>query len=139
MRRPAVGSPAGANLAGVGAAAKLSLVHGDKPAWLADWLERHQSRLSFWLHVVGIPLTILAVILGLWQLYHELWDLWWRPLLMLVGGYVLQWIGHIHEGNDMGEVIAVKRILGRPYVAVSPRFGGKSAVGSTNELPTADA
>ena len=107
-------------------------MRGDRPTWLANWLERHQSRLSFWLHVVGIPLTILGVALGIWQLYHDLWELWWRPLSLLAAGYLLQWIGHIHEGNDMGEVIAVKRLLGRPYVAVSPRFGGKSPLGSPN-------
>jgi hypothetical protein len=111
---------------------RFRFVRGDKPAWLADWLERHQSRLSFWLHVVGIPLTVIAVALGIWQLYHGLWDLWWRPLSLLAGGYLLQWVGHVHEGNDMGEIIAVKRLLGRPYVAVSPRFGGKAPIGSTN-------
>ncbi len=91
---------------------------------------RHQSPLSFWLHLVGIPLAVAGAILGLWQLYEGLWDLWWRPVLLLFIGYLLQWIGHRHEGNDMGEVILIKRSLGKPYVAVSPRFSGKTAVGS---------
>lgn len=93
-----------------------------KPAWLTNWLERHQTRLSFALHLVGIPLTILALILAGVQLAEWRWDLWWRPVLLLAAGYALQFIGHVHEGNDMGEVILVKRWLGRPYVAVAPRL-----------------
>lgn len=99
----------------------------NKPAWLDAWLERHQSGVSFWLHVVGIPLTIACPILALWQLYAAQtdpaqWGLWWRPVALLVVGYLLQYIGHVYEGNDMGEVILVKKWLGRPYVAVSPRY-----------------
>lgn len=89
---------------------------------LANWNERHQHPLSRALHFVGIPLTIGFLILGGWQLAEGRWDLWWRPVLLLVVGYFLQWLGHVIEGNDMGEVILIKKLLGRPYVAVSPRF-----------------
>jgi hypothetical protein len=92
------------------------------PAWLRNWLERHQSAASFWLHVAGIPLTIAAVVLAGVQLYQWRWDLWWRPAGLLVVGYALQYVGHVLEGNDMGEVILVKKALGKPYVAVSPRY-----------------
>lgn len=47
--------------------------------------------------------------------------MWWRPVGLLVVSYALQWIGHRVEGNDMGEVILIKKWLGRPYVAVAPR------------------
>jgi hypothetical protein len=90
------------------------------PAWLARWLERHQHPVSLALHVVGIPLTVAAVVLGGAQLAEWRWDLWWRPVSLLVAGYVLQWLGHRIEGNDMGEVILIKRWLGRPYIAVAP-------------------
>ena len=92
------------------------------PAWLKRWLQRHQHPTSLGLHLIGIPLTIAAVVLALVQLREDRWDLWWRPVVLLILGYLLQWLGHRLEGNDMGEVILVKRILGRPYVAVSPRF-----------------
>ncbi len=72
--------------------------------------------------MVGIPLTILAVILAGIQLYESQWRLWWRPAALFGLGYALQWVGHRLEGNDMGEVILVKKILGRPYVAVAPRY-----------------
>ncbi|HPM25608.1 MAG TPA: hypothetical protein PLP66_16990, partial [Phycisphaerae bacterium] len=48
--------------------------------------------------------------------------LWWRPVVLLVAGYVPQFIGHRLEGNDVGEVILIKKWLGRPYCAVSPRY-----------------
>jgi len=71
---------------------------------------------------VGIPLTLVAVWLAAVQLQQGRWDLWWRPVLLLGVGYLLQYLGHRIEGNDMGEVILVKRLLRRPYVAVSPRY-----------------
>ncbi|MBI4581849.1 MAG: DUF962 domain-containing protein [Planctomycetes bacterium] len=92
------------------------------PIWLSRWLERHQNPLSLALHGVGIPLTIAAVVLAAVQLAAWRWDLWWRPSGLLAVGYLLQWLGHRIEGNDMGEVILLKRWLHRPYVAVSPRY-----------------
>lgn len=92
-----------------------------RPQWLVNWMERHQHPVSFGLHLLGIPLTIAAVLLAGVQFAAWRWDLWWRPTLLLVAGYALQWLGHRIEGNDMGEVILIKRWLGRPYVAVAPR------------------
>jgi hypothetical protein len=74
------------------------------------------------LHAIGIPLAIAAVVLAAYQLILWRWDLWWRPAILLLAGYALQIIGHWHEGNDVGEWILVKRLLGRPYVAISPRY-----------------
>lgn len=75
------------------------------------------------LHYVGIPLAVAALVLAAYQLVLWRWDLWWRPAAMLVAGYVLQYVGHRFEGNDLGEVVVIKRLLGRPYCAVSPRYG----------------
>ena len=95
---------------------------GKRPAWLANWLERHQHPWSRGLHYVGIPLAIAAVVVALVQLWQWRWDLWWRPTVLLLAGYLLQYVGHRLEGNDMGEVILVKRLLGKPYRATSPRY-----------------
>lgn len=92
------------------------------PAWLARWLERHRHPASFRLHLIGIPLTLAAVVIALVQLKLGRWDLWWRPVVLLALGYALQWLGHRLEGNDMGEMILLKRLRRRPYVAVSPRY-----------------
>ncbi len=93
-----------------------------RPAWLVNWLARHQHPVSFWLHVVGIPMAVACIPLAVVQLARGEWHLWWRPAALLAGGYFLQWIGHRIEGNDMGEMILVKRMLGKPYKAISPRY-----------------
>ncbi len=84
--------------------------------WLSGWRARHQHRLSLCLHAVGIPLAIGAVLLAGWQLWQWRWDLWWRPVLLLATGYALQWIGHRIEGNQMGELAFLRRLLGRSSV-----------------------
>ncbi|MEK6642430.1 MAG: Mpo1-like protein [Planctomycetota bacterium] len=89
---------------------------------IKNWLERHQHPVSFWLHMVGIPLAVGGLILGGVQLIQWRWDLWWRPTILIFVGYLLQWIGHRIEGNDVGEIILVKKWLGMPYVAISPKF-----------------
>lgn len=92
---------------------------------LANWLARHRSRTSFWLHMLGIPLAVAGGLLAVYQLAIWRWDLWWRPVLLIVAGYALQIIGHWHEGNDVGEWALIKRLLGRPYVAISPKYGSE--------------
>ena len=92
------------------------------PNWLTRYLERHQHPISRMLHVLGIPLTLAAVVLAGVQLAQGRWDLWWRPVIVLLAGYLMQWVGHKIEGNDMGEVMILKKWLGRPYVAISPRY-----------------
>lgn len=90
--------------------------------WFWSWKQRHQHPVSLALHVVGIPMTIAAVVLAVVQLIDWRWDLWWRPAGLLAGGYVLQWIGHLIEGNTMGEIILIRKWQGRPYVAIAPQF-----------------
>ncbi len=92
------------------------------PRWLIHWLERHRHPVSLVLHVIGIPAAIAALVLAVAQLAEWRWDLWYRPVVLLVAGYLLQWIGHAIEGNDMGEIILVKKLLGRSYTAISPRY-----------------
>ena len=90
--------------------------------WWTHWKLRHQHPLSLWLHAVGIPLTLAAVVLAVVQLIDGRWDLWWRPAALLVAGYVLQWVGHRIEGNTMGELILILKWLDRPYTAISPKY-----------------
>ena len=81
----------------------------------ANWLERHRHPFSYYVHLIGIPLAFAG--LALLFVLEE----WWWALAALAFGYLLQYIGHLVEGNDMGELVAVKRLLGLPYVAVAPR------------------
>ena len=50
------------------------------------------------------------------------WPAWYWGLGAFVLGYLLQWIGHRAEGNDLGEWAAIKRLLGLPYVGIAPRW-----------------
>ncbi|MFQ5491457.1 MAG: Mpo1-like protein [Phycisphaerae bacterium] len=91
-------------------------------AWLHNWRQRHQHRVNLALHAVGIPMLAAGLILGLVQLIQGRWDLWWRPVSLIAASYLIQWTGHRIEGNDVGEVIPIKKLLGMPYIAVSPRY-----------------
>lgn len=95
---------------------------GNPPRWLESWRARHRSRLSFWLHMLGIPLSVVAVALLACQLGSDRFGPWWLPPSLFALGYGLQYFGHRHEGNDMGEIILLKRMLGLPYVSVSARY-----------------
>ena len=82
---------------------------------LDAWMLRHRLPFNFWLHVVGIPLALAGVVLLFFLP-------WYWGVGAFVLGYLLQWVGHRAEGNDVGEWAALKRLLGLPYVAVSPRW-----------------
>lgn len=83
---------------------------------LEGWRLRHQMPFNFWIHMLGIPLaypvTLVFLLLGMW---------YWA-LAAFVLGFLLQWIGHLAEGNDVGEWAALKRLFGLPYVGISPRW-----------------
>jgi hypothetical protein len=87
--------------------------------WARYWT-RHRHPVNRALHIVGVPLLAGVGLLIIVQLVQGRWDLWWRPVLLLAMSYLLQWVGHRIEGNDMGEAVLVKKWLGRPYIAVAP-------------------
>jgi hypothetical protein len=81
------------------------------------WRLRHQLAFNFWIHLIGIPMAVAGVVLMLWPGVP-----WYWGLLAFVMGYVLQYIGHLAEGNDLGEWAAIKRLLGLPYVGIAPQW-----------------
>jgi hypothetical protein len=85
---------------------------------LRNWLERHRHPFNFWIHLAGIPLAVAGVVL----FFVLPWAQWYWGVTAFVGGYVLQYIGHLVEGNDLGEWAAIKRMVGLPCVAISPRW-----------------
>jgi len=80
------------------------------------WLERHPNPASFILHMIGIPPTILGVLLVPVYLCLLSLPVFLVALALFVGGYLLQFAGHVIEGTDPGEIIYFKRKLGLPYV-----------------------
>jgi hypothetical protein len=82
---------------------------------LHGWRLRHQLPFNFAIHLIGIPLAVAGVFL----LFFLPWY-WGTGAFVL--GYVLQYVGHLAEGNDLGEWAAIKRLLGLPYVGIAPRW-----------------
>lgn len=85
---------------------------------LRKWRERHQHPFNFWIHLLGIPLAVAGVVL----LFVLPWEQWYWAAAAFVAGYVLQYVGHCVEGNDLGEWAGIKRLLGRPYVGIAPQY-----------------
>ena len=71
-----------------------------------NWRSRHQNPTSLMLHLAGIPATVAAAPLAI----MEQWTL---AVGLFVGGYGLQFIGHIVEGNRSGEEMLLRRIIRR--------------------------
>ena len=66
--------------------------------------------------MLGIPLAVTGIVLFIaWPLQD-----WYWGASAFVLGYVLQYIGHKLEGNDLGEWAGIKRLLGLPYVSIAP-------------------
>ena len=84
---------------------------------LQNWRERHRHSFNFAIHLVGIPLAVAGVVL----LFALPWDEWYWGASAFVLGYVLQFVGHCVEGNDLGEWAGIKRLFGLPYVAIAPQ------------------
>jgi len=89
-----------------------------------NWLVRHQNPFNFWVHMLGIPLALAGLVLLVLAP-------WYWGVLAIVAGYALQWVGHRVEGNDVGEFIPLKRLLGLPVVAIAPQYadGSRSPAG----------
>ena len=81
-----------------------------------NWRLRHQLPFNFALHLGGIPLAVAGVVM----LFTPL--AWYWGVGAFVVGYLLQYVGHRAEGNDVGEWAAIKRLLGLPYVGIAPRW-----------------
>ncbi len=82
---------------------------------LSNWLQRHQHPFNFSIHLLGIPLAVTGVVL---LFFLE----WYWGVGAIILGYLLQYVGHAVEGNDVGEWAAIKRMLGLPYVGIAPRW-----------------
>lgn len=104
---------------------------------LKNYIARHRHPLNQALHWAGVPLTFVASVIVL-VAGHP----WWA-LGCFVGGYALQFAGHAIEGNDAGEMVLLKKFLGRSYTEFGPERSraesGSSArcspVSTTNRRP----
>jgi uncharacterized membrane protein YGL010W len=90
---------------------------------VVHWLKRHRSAVSFVLHMVGIPPTILGALLLAVYVFQASFPVFATAVGMFVAGFALQFAGHYLEGTDPGEVIYFKRLFGVPYVEFPPGYG----------------
>jgi uncharacterized membrane protein YGL010W len=92
--------------------------HSPAP-WVEDWLERHRDPRSFVLHMIGIPCTILGVVLI--PIYVTLMSahVFLLSAALFLGGYLIQFIGHALDGSEPGEVAFLRKKLGWRPVAVA--------------------
>jgi hypothetical protein len=86
--------------------------------------------------MIGIPPTLLGALFVPIYLSMLSWRLFLLALGLFVGGYLLQFAGHLLEGTDPGEIIYFKRKLGRSYVEFPPaRRRQHSATGAPGTVP----
>jgi uncharacterized membrane protein YGL010W len=90
------------------------------PRLVQDWIARHRDPASFVLHMIGIPLTILGILMIPIYVYLFSLPVFLFSAVLFFGGYMIQFLGHALEGTDPGEVILLKRKLGWSYVDIAP-------------------
>ncbi len=66
--------------------------------------------------MIGIPPTILGFLFIPIYLCLFSIPIFLLALALFIGGYVLQFAGHVLERTDPGEIIYFKRKLGLPFV-----------------------
>ena len=99
--------------------------------FLTNYIQRHTHPLNRLLHLLGVPLTFVVPEI----LISRQQEPWWWAGASVVGGFGLPFLGHAIEGNDAGEVVLIKRWLGRPYREFAP---GKEPVGSAQSTADGD-
>ena len=78
-----------------------------------NWIERHRDPRSFLLHLVGIPCTILGVLLMPVYVLLMSFSLFLIALLLFVGGFLIQFLGHALDGSEPGEIKGLRIWWGR--------------------------
>jgi hypothetical protein len=82
-------------------------------AWFfRDYASRHRNNWNRLAHLIGVPLAPFGclALLAVGELR--------LAALFFLAGYLLQWIGHRIEGNEVGEWILIKLLAAK---AVRPR------------------
>lgn len=88
--------------------------------FVTNYVARHQNRTNQILHLIGVPTTFVVSVVLL-SMDLPVW-----AVCAFIGGYLLQFIGHAIEGNDAGELILLKKILGKPYREFAPGYEDQS-------------
>src|SRR3954466_15980254 len=60
--------------------------------WIAQYSHSHQHRVNRVCHTVGIPMIVVALLLGVVALFVD--GLWPVPVALFIAGWVFQFVGH---------------------------------------------
>ncbi len=72
-------------------------------AFIIDYCQRHAHPLNAILHILGVP----AAFYGFYLLFC---GQFLSALVLIVVGYLLQYLGHQAQGNEVGEVTLIKHV-----------------------------
>ncbi len=72
-------------------------------AFIEKWVSRHRHPINAILHFIGIPATFIGG--GVAFSGHVV-----TGIILFVGGYAVQIIGHWIEGSEVGELMILKHI-----------------------------
>jgi uncharacterized membrane protein YGL010W len=99
-----------------------SMICPPMPPWslIEDWMARHRDPTSFVLHMFGIPPTILGILLIPIYLTLASIPIFLLALALFVGGYLIQFTGHLFDGTEPGEIAYLRAKLGWSYAKMTP-------------------
>jgi len=75
-------------------------------AFFIDYCQRHANPRNACLHIFGVPMAFY----GFYKFFCGRFS---EALLLIVAGYLLQYLGHRAQGNEVGEVTLIKNIWRR--------------------------
>ena len=75
-------------------------------AFLIDYAERHSHPVNAILHLPGVPMAFFGA-------YRMLTGSFLLGASFFCGGYLLQYLGHRAQGNEVGEVILLRSLWQR--------------------------
>lgn len=100
--------------------------------FLTNYLPRHRNRTNQFLHLVGVPLSFIVA-----PVLFVLAYAWYWHVGCFVAGYLLQFAGHAVEGNDAGEIVFLKRMLGLSYNEYASQTNSSSTSDSPDDTTSA--
>lgn len=93
-----------------------------------NWIARHRDPVSFSLHAAGIPPTFLGTMLIPVYLGLMSWPIFGLALALFLGGYALQFLGHVWDWTEPGEISGARNWL-RSAAAVRLRRASTAGAG----------
>ena len=89
-----------------------------------DWIARHRRPVNFVLHLLAIPPTILGVLYI--PIYVMLLSVavFVLALLLFLGGFLVQFLGHAIDRTEPGEITFFKKLLRKHWERHAATVGG---------------